>query len=196
MVDYFVVDVETANQSRHSICQIGIASFARGKMVNGWQTLVNPRDQFHPFNVQLHGIGPHMVRNAPCWIEVCTQVRAMLTGAAVASHTYFDRSALSDACGRAGIPAIPYGKWLDTCLLARRAWPQLPNHKLPTLARIFGITYKAHDALEDARVAGEVLALALAERGMTIGELLSSPANRITGSGRSCAPSPLAGSGR
>ena len=45
-VDYFVVDVETANQARNSICQIGIALFADGKMVDGWESLVNPLDEF------------------------------------------------------------------------------------------------------------------------------------------------------
>jgi DNA polymerase-3 subunit epsilon len=180
-VDYFVVDVETANQARHSICQIGIAFFTGGKMVDSWESLVNPLDEFHPFNVALHGIGPRTVARAPSWSELFPKVLSMLSGAAVASHTDFDRSALSGACMRAGVPAVPYAKWIDTCWLARRAWPHLPNHKLPTLARSFGIIYKAHDALEDARVAGEVLALALKERQLTIGKLLTSPGIHITG---------------
>jgi DNA polymerase-3 subunit epsilon len=179
-VDYFVVDVETANQSRGSICQIGIAFFAGGKMVDGWQSLINPREEFLAFNVGLHGIGPRMVAQAPIWSKVFPKVNLLLQGAAVASHTDFDRSALSSACGRAGIPAVGYRKWIDTCWLARSAWPHLPNHKLPTLARSFGIAYKAHDALEDARVAGEVLALALEERQITIGELLASSGDHIT----------------
>jgi DNA polymerase-3 subunit epsilon len=180
-VDYFVIDVETANQSRHSICQIGVAFFTGGKMVDCWESLVNPLDHFHPFNVALHGIGPRTVARTPSWSEVFPKVRSMLSGAAVASHTDFDRSALSGACMRAGVPAVPYSKWIDTCWLARRAWPHLPNHKLPTLARSFGIIYRAHDALEDARVAGEILALALKERQVTIGNLLASPGNHITG---------------
>jgi len=180
-VDYFVVDVETANQARHSICQIGIACFAGGKMVDGWESLVNPLDEFNGFNIALHGIGPRTVAHAPAWSEVCAKVRSMLSGAAVASHTDFDRSALNGACLRAELPAVPYAKWIDTCWLARCAWPHLPNHKLPTLARSFQIAYRAHDALEDARVAGEVLALALRERQMTIGELLATSANHITG---------------
>jgi DNA polymerase-3 subunit epsilon len=180
-VDYFVVDVETANQARHSICQIGIAFFAGGRMVDGWESLVDPEEDFSWFNIGIHGIRPEMVAQAPCWSEVCRKVSSLLAGAAVASHTDFDRSALSGACARSGIPAVPYGKWIDTCWLARSAWPDLPNHKLPTLAKTFRINYKAHDALEDARVAGEVLALALKERQMTIGELLTSPANPITG---------------
>lgn len=180
-VDYFVVDVETANQARHSICQIGIAFFADGKMVDGWESLVNPHDEFLEFNVALHGIGPRTVARAPSWSEVLPKVNAILAGSAVASHTDFDRSALSGACLRAGVPAVPYSKWIDTCWLARRAWPHLPNHKLPTLARSFGIHYRAHDALEDARVAGEVLALALRGRRITIRELLATPENHITG---------------
>jgi DNA polymerase III epsilon subunit-like protein len=55
------------------------------------------------------------------------------------------------------------------------------NHKLPTLARNFRIHYRAHDALEDARVAGEVLALALQARNVTIQQLLASPGKHITG---------------
>ncbi|MFY9856149.1 MAG: exonuclease domain-containing protein [Terracidiphilus sp.] len=179
-VDYFVVDVETANQYTHSICQIGIASFSGGKMVGGWESLVNPDDYFLEFNVELHGIGPRTVARAPCWSEVFPKVSALLSGAAVASHTAFDRSALSGACLRAGVPAVGYGKWIDTCWLARCAWPNLHNHKLPTLARNFHIEYRSHDALEDARVAGEILALALKERQITIGDLLASRRKFIT----------------
>jgi DNA polymerase-3 subunit epsilon len=180
-VDYFVVDVETANPSLDSICQIGIAFFADGKMVDGWESLINPQDYFAAFNVALHGIGPKTVAQAPCWSDVFPEVRKMLSGAAVASHTFFDRSAISGACVRAGVPAVPYAKWIDTCWISRYAWPHLLNHKLPTLARSFGIEYRAHDALEDARVAGEVLALALEERGISISELLASPGKHITG---------------
>jgi DNA polymerase-3 subunit epsilon len=193
-VDYFVVDVETANQARASICQIGIAAFAHGRMVDSWESLVNPLDEFNGFNVALHGIGPRTVAQAPSWSEVFPQVMALLAGTAVASHTDFDRGALNGACLRAAVPAVPYTKWIDTCWLARHAWPHLPNHKLPTLARTFRIAYKAHDALEDARVAGEVLALALQTRQMTIAELLATPGNHITGFPKPASPRGAAGS--
>ena len=108
-------------------------------------------------------------------------VRDLLTGSAVASHTDFDRGALNGACLRAEIETVGYGKWIDTCWLARSAWPNLPNHKLTSLARHFGITYRAHDALEDARVAGEILALAMNERRVSIAELLATSRPHITG---------------
>ncbi|MDR3792110.1 MAG: 3'-5' exonuclease [Terracidiphilus sp.] len=178
-VDYCVVDVETANQGRQSICQIGIALFAGGRMVDGWESLVDPEEHFSGFNISIHGIHPETVAGAPTWAEVLPSVRKLLGGAAVASHTAFDRGAMELACLKVRKPAIPYRKWLDTCTLARAAFPELPNHKLPTLARCLGFSYKAHDALEDARIAGEVLALALARRGVTVAELLATPQQHI-----------------
>ena len=186
--DYLVVDVETANHSRHSICQIGIAVFSGGKMVDGWESLVNPQDHFNSFNIGIHGIGPDAVADAPTWSEIWAKVNSLLADAAVASHTDFDRSALSGACTRAQIQPLDYRKWLDTCWLARSAWPHLPNHKLTGLARHFGIVYRAHDALEDARVAGEILALALEERRISITELMTAPEKHITRFPKSCAP--------
>jgi DNA polymerase-3 subunit epsilon len=173
------VDVETANHGRHSICQIGIAVFADGRMVDSWQSLVDPEEDFFHFNIAIHGISPATVAGAPNWAAVHPEVARLLEGAVVASHTYFDRAALELACQHSSVPPIAYRKWLDTCTLARAAFPEFPNHKLPTLARCFGIQYKAHDALEDARVAGEVLAMALVRRGITVAELLSSPQQHI-----------------
>jgi len=56
---------------------------------------------------------------------------------------------------------IGCARWIDTCAVARRAWPELPNHKLGSLAKYFGIEYRAHDAAEDARAAGQILLLSL-----------------------------------
>lgn len=190
IADFFVVDVETANQSRHSICQIGIAAFIGGKMVDGWETLVNPLEHFAGINISIHGIRPDAVASAPTWPEACQKVREFLSGAAVASHTDFDRGALNGACLKAELPAMAYAKWIDTCWLARCAWPHLPNHKLTSLARHFGISYRAHDALEDARVAGEILSLAMESRGISIRELLASPRPHITSFPKPCVERP------
>lgn len=183
--DFYAVDVETANQGRHSICQIGIAAFRDGRLIDTWQSLVNPREEFHWINIGIHGIGPDEVFEAPCWLDVWSEVESRLGGAAVASHTAFDRGAISGACQKARLPELCAHKWIDTCWLARSAWPDLPNHKLPTLARHFGFQYRSHDALEDARIAGEILCLALRERGLTIEELLATTRPTVTGFPRS-----------
>ena len=67
---------------------------------------------------------------------------------------------------------------LDDAASSDQVQPLLPG----TGGALVLITSRRHlTALEDARVAGEVLALALRERQMTIGELLATSANHITG---------------
>jgi len=149
-------------------------------MVDGWQSLVNPAVEFSKINIRIHGITPDTVARAPLWSEVYSKVESLLLGAMVASHTDFDLTALSNACSQNGIPLVKYKKWIDTCRLARGAWPDLPNHKLVTLADHFGIEHKAHDALEDARAAGEVLALAMKERSVAIEDFAELPGEFIT----------------
>jgi DNA polymerase III subunit epsilon len=178
-VDFYVVDVETANQARSSICQIGIARFSNGGLAGSWQSLINPLVDFCGFNIGIHGITPDMVADAPAWSDVYPEVDRLLSGALVASHTNFDRTALSNACSQCAVPQINYNKWIDTCSLARSAWPQLPNHKLVTLTAHFGIVYKAHDALEDARAAGEILLMAMHEHNIAIEDFAGVPSNYI-----------------
>lgn len=52
-----------------------------------------------------------------------------------------------------------YRGWIDTCSMARRTWPELKSYKLSALAAHFGLKYRPHDAVEDARIAGEILLL-------------------------------------
>jgi DNA polymerase III epsilon subunit-like protein len=52
---------------------------------------------------------------------------------------------------------------MDSCAVARRVWPGLHSYSLGELARHFGLTHRAHDAGEDARVAGQIYLLAMEE---------------------------------
>ena len=65
MVTFNAIDVETANADRASICQIGIVHVRGGRVVDRWQTLVNPEDWFDPWNVSIHGIDERDVRAWP-----------------------------------------------------------------------------------------------------------------------------------
>lgn len=62
--------------------------------------------------------------------------------------------------------------WLDTARVARRAWSDFSRsgYGLKNLAAHCGITFTHHDALEDARAAGEILLRAVAETGSTVAE--------------------------
>jgi DNA polymerase III subunit epsilon len=170
-MDFVAIDVETANQDPSSICQVGIATFSQERFVQMWSSLVNPEDSFSTFNIQIHGIRPSDVAHAPTWLDVQSEVRQRLEPYLLASHTYFDRRAINGANARYRLSPLAITGWIDTCQIARAAWPHLPNHKLPSLARTFGIVYGAHDAAEDARCAGEILLLAARHTGLSLYEL-------------------------
>lgn len=156
-MDFVAIDVETANQNPSSICQIGIASFRVGRLESVWESLVNPEDEFRFFNIQLHGISPERVRHSPCWRDLQPSLRHLLHGKIVASHTTFDRRAIEGASRRYKCLSIQPSYWIDTCSIARAVWPHFNSHRLTSLARQLQIEYRAHDAAEDARCAGEIL---------------------------------------
>ena len=64
-MDFYVIDLETANGDSSSICQIGIAGYENGVCVFEWGTLINPNTIFDPGNINIHGITPDMVKTAP-----------------------------------------------------------------------------------------------------------------------------------
>jgi len=174
IMDFVVVDVETANADLSSICQIGIATFESGKLADAWVSLVNPEDEFDPINVSIHGIDGHQVKDAPNWAGVFPSVTARLHNRIVVSHTPFDRLALASACDRSEV-AVCSCTWLDSARVVRRAWTEFSKsgYGLSNVAAHFGINYRAHDALEDARCAGELMLRAMAETGLTVEQWLT-----------------------
>ena len=167
-MNFVALDVETANSKLSSICQIGVAEFQNGALTNKWQSLINPEDHFDGINVAIHGIGEEAVQDAPTWADVFPIVSALLHDKVVVCHTAFDRIAVTRACERYELEWCTC-RWLDSARVIRRAWKEFARsgYGLSNVAAHFGITYKQHDALEDARCAGEILLRAIAQTGLS-----------------------------
>lgn len=181
MVNHFLaIDVETANNQRGSICQIGLTRFEAATPNWEWSTLVNPEQDFDDFNVRIHGIASATVCSAPVWPDVFAHIGETISQHVVVSHTRFDYDALAGASKRYGL-VLPMCQWLDTCAVARIAWPDLPSHDLKSLSRRFSISLNHHDALSDARAAGNVLARAIADTGIHLSGWLDRAAVRGDG---------------
>lgn len=167
---FAAIDVETANADLSSICQIGVAIFQDGAHTSSWSSLVDPEDEFDGFNVSIHGIDEQTVKGAPRWPSVAAELRTLLSGSVAACHTPFDRAATAQACDKYHLEQFDC-RWLDTARVVRRAWPEkfaTTGYGLRSVAKFLGIDFKHHDALEDARAAGEVLCRASAHAGLTI----------------------------
>lgn len=167
---FAAIDVETANADLSSICQVGVAIFQDGAHTNSWSSLVDPEDEFDGFNISIHGIDEQTVKGAQKWPSVAAELRALLAGSIAACHTPFDRAATTQACDKYRLEQFDC-RWLDTARVVRRAWPEkfaTTGYGLRNVAKFLGIDFKHHDALEDARAAGEVLCRASAHAGLSI----------------------------
>jgi DNA polymerase-3 subunit epsilon len=163
-MNFIAIDVETANANMSSICQIGIARFANGQLVEEWSTLLDPEDYFDDMNISVHGIEEEMVLGQPKLPEVAPLLRSKLEGTVTVCHTHFDRIALLRAFAKYNLDSIST-IWLDSARVVRRTWKELAwkGYGLSNVCRIIGYDFQHHDALEDAKAAGHVLLAAFRE---------------------------------
>jgi DNA polymerase-3 subunit epsilon len=170
---FVALDVETACSNVASICQIGLACVQHDNQIQTFSMLVNPGTRFDPFNIQLHGIGPDHVANAPRFPDALSLLLPLLTQHHLVQHSNFDKQAMNAACGFCGLPT-PDLRWSDSVTIARRAWPELKGnggHGLANLKRTLNLQFHHHDAGEDARAAALIVLYAEAHLSMTFEEL-------------------------
>lgn len=172
-MDFVAIDVETANPDMASICQIGVASFRRGFLAAEWKCYVDPQDYFDPVNVSIHGITEETVLGQPTLPALVAEVIKRLEGDVVVSHTYFDRVAVQQSFARYDLK-LPACTWLDSARVARRTWRHCAErgYGLQNLCQLIGYEFKAHDALEDAKAAGQVFLAAIRETGLPVTDWL------------------------
>ncbi len=172
---FVCVDVETANPDPGSICQVGIAEFSGdGELLREWESLVNPEDRFDGFNVSIHGIDQEAVRGAPTYPAIANVIRSYAcTGRITVSHTSFDRSAIGRVHDRYSLSPLKC-KWLDSARVVRRTWKRFSKrgYGLLNVADELGISFRHHDALEDARAAGLILLKAVERSGLSVSDWL------------------------
>lgn len=162
--DFVVVDVETANPDYASICSIGAVRYRNGTPVEEFYTLSNPQDEF--WNTYIHGIGAKDVANAPLTREALVELREWLGDdlERIVCHMPFDKTATHRAAQKHSIDWSAL-KFHDSARAVKLAWEEYrqKGYGLGKITKALGITFKHHNALEDAKAAAQVLMIA-AER--------------------------------
>ena len=149
ILNFTVIDVETANYNRESVCQVGIAVVKSGEIVETWSQLVNPQTD-NWTNTRTHGITAFMARGKPTFADIYPRIESSFARGRVVSHSWFDEGAIRQACARYGLPMLQ-NEWRDSIAIAKRAWRGRQSYSLSKIAKDLGIRYKSHDAGEDAR---------------------------------------------
>ncbi|MDP3197283.1 exonuclease domain-containing protein [Tabrizicola sp.] len=184
MSEYFALDVETANASAASICQIGIVHFRDHQVVDEWASQINPLTFFDPYNVSIHGIDETDVAKSPSLAAIYPQLEGILSGGFVVHHGHFDRTAFTSAYEIYGLEPLK-SEWIDNTKVVRRTWEQFSKkgYGLANLVKHFEIPLDHHDALSDARAAGKIFALASEHTGNSVEQWLEVVNSRSTISG-------------
>jgi DNA polymerase-3 subunit epsilon len=156
-----VIDFETTGISPEQgarATEVAIVLVEQGRVVDRYQSLMNAGVRIPPFITQLTGISNAMVAHAPPANQVMREASHFVGEVPLVAHNAsFDRKFWVAELARAGLPAPQ--AFACTLLLARRLYPQAPNHKLGTLVDLHGLprTGAAHRALADAEMAAELL---------------------------------------
>jgi DNA polymerase III epsilon subunit family exonuclease len=154
---FVVFDVETTSRDikQGSLVEIAGVKVQDGQISDRWSTLVDPGQPI--VGKQLHGITDEDVRGAP---DPATAARQFVEWAGdtvlVGHNVGFDLGFVEAALGDG--TRIEPGRYLDTLVLAREAYPDQDAHKLSDLAKFFGVEPEpSHRALPDAEATAALL---------------------------------------
>lgn len=156
-----VIDFETTGlwpDAGARATEIAVVRVRAGGIVDRYQSLMNAGVRIPPFIESLTGITDAMIRRAPPAAEVMRQAADFIGDLPlVAHHAAFDRKVLDAELAR--IHQYRRQEFACTVRLARRLYPDAPNHKLGTLVEYAGLPAagRAHRALADAETTAHLL---------------------------------------
>lgn len=148
---FIAFDVETPNHENSRMSAVGITVIDDGEITEKLYFTVNPGTYFDRFNIELTGITPESVMCSPNFAEVWQQTEHIFrSGILIAHNAPFDMSVLSKCLRDYRIPHIRCLEYACTCRMARKCYPDLPNHKLDTVCRHLGFELLHHNAMSDS----------------------------------------------
>lgn len=152
------LDFETATYSRASACALGVVIVEDGRELHRQAWLIRPPgNHYQAGNVAIHGIRPSDTEHAPEFPSVWAEAMHLVGDRTIVAHNAsFDIGVIRRSCEEFAV-AAPDHRYLCTVTLARRTWPDLANHKLPTVAAHVGAVLDHHEALSDAAACSTIL---------------------------------------
>lgn len=159
-LDFTAIDFETANSSPASACSVGLVRVRDGRAVASASWLIRPpagHDEFHEWNVRIHGIRPDDVAGAATWSDQFDDLVGFAGSDVLVAHNAgFDLKVLRYASEVTDLLCPPY-RSLCSLQVARKTY-DLASYRLPLAAAAAGFQeFAHHDALADAQACAQIV---------------------------------------
>lgn len=145
--EFVVFDLETtgAKSPPCRITEVGAYRVKNGKVLDRFQSLVNPEMPIPPFITQLTGISDAMVADAPLFRDIVDDWLTFIGDSVLVAHNSgFDMRFLNHEIDR----IFPDHRIANPCLctvqLSRKLVSETENHKLKTMADFYSIDLTDH----------------------------------------------------
>ncbi len=160
---WVAIDFETATSEPASACALGLAVIDGTDVIETRSWLVQPpANEYRWYCTRVHGLTAEDTAQAPEFDEVWVEVAEYLAGGRLLAHNApFDARVLSALAVRHDL-SLTGAAFACTVDMARKAFPDLENHQLPTVCSACGIELVHHEAESDALGCAQV-AIACAE---------------------------------
>ena len=157
-MDFITIDFETATTVRESPCEIGLTFVESNQIKNIKSWLIKPAQYpyFDNFNVSIHGITPHDVKDSldfkSLWIEILPLIEGKFL---IAHNAGFDISVLRRTLEYYDIP-FPNLEYSCSYIFSKNVWAGLPSYDLKTLCRLNDIPLIHHRAASDSEATAKL----------------------------------------
>ena len=154
-----VLDTETTglDYTRERIVEFAAVRLENGKIVDEYQTLINPEQHIRKSSIAIHGITEDMVKDAPTEAEALPKILDFIGDYPLVAHNaIFDYSFLNEAKMRVmGTPLE--NTRIDSQAMFKEIAPELESHGLEALTQRFNVELNNHH-----RAMADTMGLALA----------------------------------
>lgn len=155
------IDVETTglhSVKGDAICEIGALKLKGEKVIDTFQTLINPKIKISQVASKIHNIYQKDIENAPYFEDIAVKLSEFLAGSIICGYNIgFDLSFLNNEFKKINFSPVRASS-LDVLVMARIAFPDLKKHNLVYVANFLnlGKGKKFHRAYDDAEVTKDV----------------------------------------
>lgn len=158
--DFVTIDFEIANSNYNSACSVGLISVKDNEIVNSYYSLIKPpNNEFDDSTIEIHGITPKDVENAPTFVEVWNDIKDYFEDNVLLAHNAsFDMNVLKHCLDTYNLTA-PNFTYICTIPLSTRACRgEHVAKNLEDRCKHFNIELSNHhNALSDAEAIAKLM---------------------------------------